>query len=538
MESNLEKIDHIVVLMLENRSFDNMLGFLGASDPGGQKVNGVAGRQSELANPIPEYARHANGPASVPVGVEMEMTNPNPDPGEDYAHVNTQLFGQVIPPENRYPQFDEKPQKPYNLPTLESYTNPPMNGFVIDYISHYNALMKGMPEYDQYKIIMNCHTEESLPVLSTLAKQYAVFDAWFASVPSQTICNRSFLHTGTSHGYVLNAPYYNWMMHDTPTIFNRISDKQDPGVTWKIYYDRDDIVSFTGLLHRPLWKYRKTNFFHMDDFENDANQGTLPSYSFIEPRFFMGHNDQHPPIGQQSLGTSNVLAGELLIHWVYDVLRKSQSWNQTLLIITYDEHGGCYDHVPPPAAIPPDQFVSEEGFEFDRYGVRVPTVMISPYIEKGTVLSKTYDHTSIIKVICDRWNLEPLTERDKHANSFAEVLNREAPHADNPPIEPRKYAMPRAILDEPINPLQRTILFVMAGLEDVLDDHTNENFLTRAKDLLQLIHDERRIAHIKTVGQAVQFSIAFDKRVTKHITFYDWLRVRLKMLFRSLFPSV
>lgn len=536
MEHNLEKIEHIVVLMLENRSFDNILGFLGASDPGGQKVNGVAGKQ--LSNPIPEYARTANGPRSVPIGIETDMTNPNPDPGEEYAHVNTQLFGQVIPPENRYPQFDEKPQDPYNLPTLESYTNPPMNGFVTDYINHFNALMKQMPAYDEYKVIMNCHTEETLPVLHTLAKEYAVFDAWFASVPSQTICNRFFLHAGTSYGYVSNAPYYNWMMHEAPTIFNRISDKRDPKVTWKIYYDRDDIVSFTGLLHRSLWQYRKTNFFHMDDFKNDANQGTLPSYSFIEPRFFMGHNDQHPPIGQQSLGTSNILAGELLIYWVYDVLRNSPGWNQTLLIITYDEHGGCYDHVPPPAAVPPDEFMSEEGFKFDRYGLRVPMVMVSPYIEKGTVFSGTYDHTSIIKVICDRWNLEPLTERDKHANSFAEVLNRETPRSDNPPIKPRKYTMPRSTLDEPINPLQRTILFIMAGLEDMLDDHTNETYLTRAKDLLQLIHDESRIAHIKTAGQAVQFSIAFDKRVTKHISLYDWLRVRLKMLLRSLFSTI
>ena len=533
MESNLQKIEHIVVLMLENRSFDNMLGFLGAADIDGQKVNGVVGK--DLSNPIPEYAQPEDGTKFVPVGTEMEMTNPNPDPGEEYAHVNTQLFGQVIPPENREPQFDEKAEKPYNLPTLESYTHPPMSGFVTDYIGHYNAVMKVMPKYDQYKVIMNCHKEESLPVLSTLAKEYAVFDAWFASVPSQTICNRFFLHTGTSHGYLLNPPYYQWPMLAVPTIFNCLADK---GVSWRIYYDKEDIVSFTGLLHRPLWGYRKTNFFHMEDFENDAKQNKLPSYSFIEPRFFMGHNDQHPPIGQQSLGTSNVLAGELLIHWVYDVLRNSPSWNQTLLIITYDEHGGCYDHVPPPAAVPPDDVVSEEGFKFDRYGVRVPTVMVSPYIEKGTIISDTYDHTSIIKVIRERWNLEqPLTERDNHANSFAKVLNRETPRTDSVSIEPRKYAMPRAVLDEPINPLQRTILYLMAVFEDVLEDHEHENIVTRSKDILQGIEDLAIVRNLKTVGQAVHFSIAFDKRVTKHMSFFDWLRVRLKMLYRSLMSS-
>ncbi|HEX6034477.1 MAG TPA: alkaline phosphatase family protein [Anaerolineales bacterium] len=527
MESNLQKIEHIVVLMLENRSFDNMLGFLGASDAGGQKVNGVAGKQ--LSNPIPEYAQTDHGPGSVPIGFETDMTNPNPDPGEEYAHVNTQLFGEVIPPENRYPQFDEKPQEPYNLPTLESYTNPPMNGFVTDYINHFNAVMKGMPKYEQYKVIMNCHTEETLPVLHALAKQYAVFDAWFASVPSQTICNRFFLHTGTSHGYVLNVPYYHWPMLDTPTIFNRLADNR---ISWRIYYDKDDVVSFTGLLHRPLWKYRKTNFFHMDDFENDAKQGELPSYSFIEPRFFMSHNDQHPPIGNQSLGTSNVLAGELLIHRVYDVLRKSPRWNQTLLIITYDEHGGCYDHVPPPAAVPPDASVSKEGFKFDRLGVRVPTVMVSPYIDPGTVVSDTCDHTSIIKTICERWSLPPLTERDKHANSFAKVLNRESPRVDNPPIEPRKYAMSRAMLDEPINPLQRAILFIMAGYEDALRMIEDQGIFEKVEDLFQLVLDERRIAHIKTVGQAIHFSIAFDRRVTKHLSFLNWLRIKIRLLLR------
>jgi phospholipase C len=407
-----------------------------------------------------------------------------------------------------------------------------MNGFVTDYINHFNALMKQMPAYDDYKVIMNCHTEESLPVLNTLAKEYAVFDAWFASVPSQTICNRFFLHTGASQGDLLNAPYYSWLVHNSPTIFNRIADKQDPKLTWRIYFDKLDVVSFTGLLHRPLWEYRSTNFFPIEEFESNAARGSLPSYSFIEPRFFMGHNDQHPPIGQQSLGTSNALAGELLINRVYNAVRKGPRWNQTLLIITYDEHGGCYDHVPPPAAVPPDASVSKEGFKFDRLGVRVPTVMVSPYIDKGTVISDTYDHTSIIKAICDRWDLEPLTQRDQHANSFAKVLNRETPRSDNISIRARKYTVPRSILDEPINPLQRTILFIMAGYEDALRMIEDNGFFEKVEDLLQLVLDERRIADIRTVGQAIHFSIAFDRRVTRHQSFFTRLWIKLKLLFR------
>ena len=528
MESNLHKINHIVVLMLENRSFDNMLGFLGTSEGGKQKVNGVAGKG--LSNPIPRYARPTNGIKSVPIGVETVMTNPNPDPGEEYVHVNTQLFGEVIPEENYFKPFDTPP---YNLPKRRSYTNAPMNGFVTDYINVFNAERGYLPGYEQYRVIMNCHAETSLPVLSTLAREYAVFDAWFASVPSQTLCNRSFVHTGTSMGYVSNSPFYHWLLHDVPTIFNRIEDKQDPRLTWRIYYDKLDIVSPTGLLHRSLWKYWRTNFFHMKDFEADADTGRLPSYSFVEPRFFIDHNDQHPPIGD-ILETSNVLAGELLIQRVYNAVRNGKGWDQTLLIITFDEHGGCYDHVSPPAAVPPnpEKPVGEQGFRFDRLGVRVPTVMVSPYIEKGTVISDIHDHTSILKVICERWGLAPLTERDKHATSFAKVLNQATPHYHQLTIRPRKYIVPRSSLDEPINHLQKAILFIMAGFEDALLIKEDANFIRKAEDLLQLVLDEGRIAHIKTVGQAIHFAAAFDRRVTRHLSFFDRLWIKLKLLFR------
>lgn len=527
MKSNLQKIDHIVVLMLENRSFDNMLGWLGTSDGGSQKVNGVAGK--DLSNPIPEYADHPAGVTSVPVGIETVTTNPNPDPGEEYAHINTQLFGQVIPEENR---DNEDPEKPYNLPELQSYTDAPMNGFVTDYINTFKAVRGQMPTYDEYKIIMNCHTEDNLPVLNTLAREYAVFDAWFASVPSQTLCNRSFMHAATSHGYVLNSPFYHWLLHDTPTIFNRISDKHDPNLTWKIYYDKTDVVSLSGLQNRSLWKYRHTNFFHMNDFNSDAARGTLPGYAFIEPRFFINHNDQHPPVGKQILGTSSVLAGESLIKDVYDTLRSGPKWEQTLLIITFDEHGGCYDHVSPPAVVPPDpkQPVGEQGFKFDRLGVRVPTVMVSPYIQPGTVISDVHDHTSIIKLVCDRWDLEALTERDKHANSLDAVLNLDNPRTDEVTLTPQKYVIGQPALDEPLNDLQRTILYIMAGFEDASQITTDKNLFNKAQDLYQLVLDEGRIAQIKTVGQAINFTGRFDQRVTKHLSFFEWLWMKIKLI--------
>jgi len=528
MNSNLQKIDHVVVLMLENRSFDNMLGWLGASDGGRQKVNGVVGK--DLSNPIPAFAKPPRGLKSIPVGKETIMIHPNPDPGEEYPHVNTQLYGRITPKANRHAPFNAKP---YNLPSGKLPDPAPMNGFVRDYIYNFIYVRKRMPRYDEYKIIMNCFTEESIPVLSTLAKEYAVFDAWHASVPSQTLCNRSFMHAATSHGYVLNSPFYHWLLHDSPTIFNRIADKHDPEVTWKVYYDKLDIVSLTSLQNPKLWKYSASNFKYMEDFKSDAQNGTLPSYSFIDPRFFIDHNDQHPQVGKKILETSSMLAGELLIYDVYKTLREGAKWDNTLLIITFDEHGGCYDHVSPPAATPPDLShpKGQMDFSFDRLGIRVPTVMISPYIKKGTVISDMHDHTSILKMVEDRWGLDPLTERDANANDFSKVLSLKSPRKDFPELKARHYEVSKKAREEPLNDLQKGMLMIMAGFEDTRQIKQDHTIFKKAEDLYQLVMDEERIAHIKTVGDAIDFTMDFDRRTSKRMPFFQWLWLKLKRVF-------
>jgi len=529
MSSNLQKIDHIVVLMLENRSFDNVLGWLGASDEGGQKINGVAGKN--LTNPIPEYVRPPDGTDSVPVGVgdRDHMTYPNPDPGEEYAHINTQLFGTILPEENRFNAHNPKP--PYNLPA-EPPAAPPMNGFVTDYVDLLYATSGIMPEYQHYKTIMDCFPEDAVPVLSKLAREYAVFDAWFASVPSQTLCNRSFMHAATSHGYVLNSPFIHWMLHDAPTIFNRLAEKN---ISWRVYFDKLDILSLAGLQNPALWKYHNSNFKHMEDFYKHAADGTLPSYAFIEPRFFMDHNDQHPPVGKKFFTTSSVLSGEQLLKCIYEALKNGPHWEKTLFIITFDEHGGCYDHVSPPAAIPPDpnKPKGEQDFQFDRLGIRVPTVMISPYIKQGTVISDVHDHTSIIKTICDRWSLEPLTERDRHATNFENVLNLESPdRRDGFLLEARPYRPSRAKLDEPLTDLQKTVLYLLAGVEDVLRIIDDKHIMHKMEAGMKIIPDEARVSRIKTVGQAIHYTLDIDRRVTKHLSFWGWLKMKIKLIFR------
>lgn len=504
MSSNLDKIDHIVVLMLENRSFDNMLGWLYDrgnpppydKPPRGQSFEGVSGKN--LSNPIPAYAKDA-ARGIVPVGKATSINSPNPDPGEEYYHVNTQLLGTVIPNDNRLKPFN---RKPYNLPS-QTPASPPMNGFVTDFINNYVALKGREPSYDEYKNIMDCFTPAQVPVISALAHHYAVCDHYHASVPSQTFCNRAFVHSAMSNGFVVNTPYFNWLFTHAPTIFNRIQDAKRTDLTWKVYFDELNLVSITWMLQPALRPYRRSNFFHMEEFFNDAREGTLPSYSFIEPRLVVNHNDQHPPV-DDFLFTHSELAGEELMHDVYQAVRNGKNWERTLLILTYDEHGGCYDHVPPPSAVSPDPRhpIGQYDFKFDRLGVRLPVVLISPYIEPGTIVHTVFDHSSVIKTVCNRWGLPPLTERDKAASDFSEVLTLNEPRDDAPEIAALPFQRVPRPEDEPLNDFQKGVLALVAGVEASNHIDSNEPVFDKIAAVARLVESEARIPTLQTIGQA------------------------------------
>lgn len=511
MTHNLDKIEHIVVLMLENRSFDNMLGWLYDPTneppfdkvPRGQTFNGVSGKK--LSNPIPPGANTHGAPPDlrIPVRRGEKATNPNPDPGEEYEHINTQLFGTVSQPLGCWQRLWQF----LGFTPANKWPDPaPMNGFVKDYIDNFTRLDKRPPTYDQYKIIMDCLTPNLVPVISQLAYHYAVCDNWHCSVPSQTFCNRAFAICGTSHGYVINEPYVKWLFTDAPSIFDRIQQAKRPDLTWKVYFDEVDIICLTQLIQPSLLPYHKTHFAHMSAFEADAKSGTLPSYSFIEPRLLLDHNDQHPPI-EDPIITSSILAGELLIKRVYEAVRCGANWEKTLLVITYDEHGGCYDHVAPPKAVAPHPaaFPGQQGFMFDRLGVRVPAVVVSPYTEAGTVDHTLYDHTSLIKTITNRWDLPHLTERDRHATDLSGLLNRHEARGDYPEITPRPYIPPGEASKEAINELQRAVLVAATGfvqLDRIHDEHPLDK---KIEDLMRLIRDESDVFELKTVGEAVHY---------------------------------
>jgi phospholipase C len=328
-----------------------------------------------------------------------------------------------------------------------------MRGFVQDYIraveesKTWDGSVEATPEVLQQ--IMDGFPPAAVPVLSTLARSFAISDSWFSSVPSSTWPNRSFAHSGTSRGRVANKPTTEWALHhDQPTIFERLFDKLGKDA-WRVYGEEAHLASLTWLLHVPLRHLRFRHCFrHFKQFEKDCAEGTLPAYSFLEPRSLVNPNDMHPPFWLHPHVASSVLAGEELVQEVYDAVRHGKRWDRTLLVITFDEHGGLYDHVVPPlGATPPidPPTAGDEGFRFDRFGLRVPTIFVSPYIEEGTVVRAggaiPFDHTSIIKTLCERWELEGLTARDRAAPGFAHVLSRAAdqPRLETPEVAPRPY---------------------------------------------------------------------------------------------------
>ena len=210
----------------------------------------------------------------------------------------------------------------------------------------------------------------------------------------------------------------------SPTIFGQLDAK---GLSWGVYgYNAQPLTKET---FTEISKAAASHFGVFTDFQAAAAAGTLPAYTFLEPSWSATGNSQHP--------NYDVALGERLIHDVYETVRTGPGWPQTLLVVTYDEHGGCYDHVPPPwGATPPDDSVGEFGFGFDRFGVRVPTVLVSPLIEPGTVFrapagGPPFDHTSVLKTVQQRWGLPSLTARDAAAPGFGDVFTLTAARTDD-----------------------------------------------------------------------------------------------------------
>jgi phospholipase C len=381
-------IQHVVVLMLENRSFDCMLGRLYPDDA---NFRGLTLREFNNFNGTGYGVWNDSGMSSTTACI------PDPDPGEFFTDMTLQLFGQ----------------------DSRGAGAAPMNGFAQSY-----ATQKGDGIFSP-AAVMHYFTPEQVPVISTLAKAFGVCDAWHASAPCQTWPNRFFAHTGTSLGYVDNKAFP--IPFDAPSIFRRL---EDTGQSWRVYFH--DMPQ--SMLLKDVWLYAASRYRMFSQFLADAQIGSLPSYSFIEPRYFADLFDTYIPNDDH-----HVVYGEQLIASVYNALRSSPCWKQTLFVVTYDEHGGCFDHVGPPPAAPPDGKINNAyGFDFSAYGVRVPAVIVSPYMAPGSKIHEgrdgtPFDHTSIIRTVRDLFGLgAPLTARDAAAPSLLEMLDLPLPTNDGP----------------------------------------------------------------------------------------------------------
>ena len=324
--ANQDPIKHVVVLMMENHSFDQILGWTQSLYPGLEGVDDIHPRTN------PDFP---NAAIPVPQSITSE-TAVRLDPRHEHVDVLAQIMEG-----NR--------------------------GFVADFARNYPTSTG--PDRAQ---IMAYYPKGSLPVIDTLAENFMICDHWFSSLPGPTWPNRFFVHTGTSKGHVkMPAGLYvkNEYCYDQNTIYNELDRKN---ISWSIYHHG----MCHALLCMRLWD--KLDRFHRIEGLFEAAAGPeekFPQYVFVEPSYGgADQNDQHPP--------TDIRKGEYLIAQVYNAIRSNEAlWNSTLLVLLYDEHGGFYDHVMPPPAEPPDSDVSE--YAFNQYGVRVPAILISPWVGKG-----------------------------------------------------------------------------------------------------------------------------------------------------------
>ena len=504
----LANIDHIVVLMLENRSFDSMLGWLYQREHPEAFIPSTSGppfRGLQVVNPTDYLNTALNGTLGVvPTRGVKGFTVPDYAPGEEFSQVHTQFCGK-----------NAGPDAPIT-----------MKGFVEDFVQ---VLQKRkMSDADIRRLapmVMQSFTPGQAPVLNQLARHYAVSDAWYASVPSQTNPNRSFLMCGTSNGMINNGdletnPQAKMLEKilgmaigddrvEAPTIFNAL---HTAGVDWNVFYqtsylpqkisalleNQKALIALLALvspaiglvvagvlaLLNPYIKYlieltsgklescytwrlfpqikdkipgAAQRFQKLNDFHLRARAGRLPKFSYIEPFWSIAHTTADNPVYQNlftALGNDyhppgSALAGEQFVKEVYtSLISNKAAWNKTLLLITFDEFVGSFDHqkddlkpgvVQPPWAPngkPPYQ--NKAGFKFDRLGARVPTIVVSPLVKKGTVFRSStqtpFDHASLISTVLNgisRSDLIPqFGARARNAPSFESVVTLNQPRTD------------------------------------------------------------------------------------------------------------
>lgn len=411
------QIQHVFVLMLENRSFDHMLGFSGltgtdASTGIATKINGLSGTESNTFN-SQTFPVSRGAPDRMPA-----------DPGHEFSNVLLQLCGKgaSYPRGGIYPAINN-------------------SGYVASYVGSGGGSSPG--------VLMHCYSPTQIPVLHALATEFVVCDNWHASMPGPTWPNRMFVHAASSGGLDHSpsiAEIAEWETLDgftfeNGTIFDALQKK---GITRRLY-GGDDFPMVSALKGIHLDDIR-----HYSQFASDLSQATYPfAYVFIEPSYDVA-NDYRSGSSQHPLADVN--RGEALIKSTYEAIRSSTFWETSLLLITWDEHGGFYDHVIPQDAVAPgdtglDSSHNRNGFTFEKYGPRVPALVISPLIPRNLIDHRLYDHASVPATVEGLFGLNPLTKRDAAASPLTSLLTLPEPRKDAPTVLPPVASAGAAPLD-------------------------------------------------------------------------------------------
>ncbi len=477
-------IKHVFVLVLENHSFDHMLalsGIAGIDAATTANFNSYNGTQ---------YRVQGNAPTSMPF-----------DPGHEFADTLEQLAGAgaKYPPGGAYPRVNN-------------------SGFVANYAA---AQAKGLlPGHASPGDIMRCFdTRSQLPAMTELARNFVVCDHWFASMPGPTWPNRFFIHGASSNGLDHSPSFADialWeatgFQYPQGSLFDALRFHK---IGWRLYRDTNGpmegrVPQTCAIQNINIW-----DFQNLSDFAADLEKPYPWGYTFIEPNYgavastYDGGSSQHPLDG--------VARGEALIATVYESLRNSPLWEQSLLIITYDEHGGFYDHVAPGAAVPPadggeQSRWNESHFTFAQYGVRVPALLISPWLAPG-VDATFYDHASIAATVESLFGMMHLTERDRKANPIRALsapgsLRKDCPTklefpvatAEKAPLTAQQLA---AIYVEPIPDRSSLVGFLGVALKADL---------TLSSPGVEMEARRASFAAVRTRGQAREYILGVLER--------------------------
>jgi phospholipase C len=382
--------DHIIVVMMENHSFDNLLGALSRTNPAVEGLTFDSAGSATNSNP---------GGANTPVQVTsfpLATTAQAKSLSQSWRAAHAQINGGA------------------------------MDGFVRSV---------GAPEP------MGYYTPQVLPFAYAFASTFTVANRWFSSVPAPTYPNRRFLLAGTAYGDAVTG--FDTLLDPPPphgTIFDQLSNNH---ISWGNYFTD---LPMTAVIPSVILKHLDHHHL-ISKFFHDCEAGSLPAVSFVDPAIgalssivaalpsivkdmlrLLGANFNDVPPSQTEEDPGDMYNGEVWAHQVVEAVLRSPAWPRTLLIYTYDEHGGYYDHVPPPQAPLPDEIPPrlQEGDppgNYDMYGPRVPAVVASPYSKPGGVSDAIYDHTSVLATIENKWNLPALTKRDANAATVMDFLD-------------------------------------------------------------------------------------------------------------------